>query len=362
MENELSPLQRAFNLFLLSMPPDQLDELVKYIQVGKAQEISSPVHDWDIPAARLDTAQDNQHTVVLPDSAVTRPSSSRGKRSHDGRRPLNWFIAFRSYYSVIFPDLTQKAKSGILRFLWQADPFKAKWAILAKAYSIIRDKHDDEVSLESFLTLNAPLIGILDPDRYLNVIGWQLAPDDQQQYTMARVKTPASLEAESSTNYSVDDLVKHCYATGYVTIGKGKSKAIKHHNAPTMAFAVQPALVIHKDDSLQVSGNNTIVSTIYSAEVDMEYPSFEPTEDTLLPNPSDLSSNVANDTTLGAMENIFVCHRQQPSNDPGAGNDFMPDNIGFPGIINASPQALMPYDPLYCDPFEAFDIKQFLDV
>nr|AZB52188.1 MAT1-1 [Aspergillus pseudoglaucus] len=356
MEAELSPLQRAFNNFLLSMPPQQLEDLVKYIQNGKAQEVKSPVNEYDIPAARVENALDHQHGVALPDSAVTRPSSSRGKRSEKKRRrPLNRFIAFRSFYSPMFPDLTQKAKSGILRFLWQNDPFKAKWAILAKAYSIIRDKHDDEVSLESFLTLNAPLIGLLDPDRYLNVMGWQFAPDDQQQYTMARVKPTRVSEAESSRNYSVNDLVKHCYATGYVTEAFPKQKADACNFAPGMAFAVQPFLVRTANNSLQISGNAVIVSDIYKTSVAMEYCSIENTPQTHLPQPSEPQSTVACNFLLGNLERKGVHLRHQNNNDPGAFPQRDLDNMGFPRPGNQFDQRPM-------DPFDAFELRTYPDI
>ncbi|KAB8236785.1 mating-type protein MAT alpha 1-domain-containing protein [Aspergillus alliaceus] len=371
MEATMSPLQRAFNAFLLTMPPEQLEELVKYIQDGRPQEISQPSHENEILQARLEFNTDNNNGAVIPASANTRSSTSRGKRGSEAkRRPLNNFIAFRSYYSIVFPDLTQKAKSGILRFLWQNDPFKAKWAILAKAYSIIRDDHDSNVSLESFLGLNAQFIGIIEPSRYLNVMGWQLDVDDQQQYTMARVKATSSYEADTSTNYSVNDIVKHCYTTGYVSKGNRKSKAICNGSAPVMAFATQPTLVVHKDDSIRVSGNHTIVTDVYKTNSAMEISSPEQIDDTLSPNTSDLST-VADETPLGAMEVVGTCNRPQPFPEPGIISDIDLDNIGLPGwgeenailTYDASLHTpMMPYDQLYCDPLESYDFSRYLDI
>lgn len=56
------------------------------------------------------------------------------------KRPLNSFIAFRSYYTVIFGQFQQKEISGFLTMLWQGDYFQAKWTIIARAYSEIRDQ------------------------------------------------------------------------------------------------------------------------------------------------------------------------------------------------------------------------------
>ncbi|KAL4987050.1 mating-type protein MAT alpha 1-domain-containing protein [Aspergillus falconensis] len=358
MENALSPLQRAFNAFLLSMPAQQLEDLVKHLQDVKAQEQRPPVFRNENPVIRTNTNQNANHTFPTLPGSKPRPASSRGRRVQDGkRRPLNSFIAFRSFYSAIFPDITQKSKSGILRFLWQNDPFKAKWTILAKAYSIIRDEHDDEVSLESFLTLNAELIGVIQPDRYLDAMGWELTLNDQQQYTMARVKSPVAMEAQLSAHFSVDDLIKHCYATGYVTEDKRK-KEIQGHNAPVMTFATQPALVIHRKNSLQVTGNHTVVSTDGSENVKMGPLSPEPNGATESPYPNDIVSPMLGDTIFEGTDasGMYQRHTSQAENYLDMANMQ---------LHNWDDQAaLFPYNtgPLMQESFDAFEFKPFLNI
>ncbi|KAL5000812.1 mating-type protein MAT alpha 1-domain-containing protein [Aspergillus recurvatus] len=361
MENALSPLQRAFNAFLLSMPPQQLEDLVKHLQDVKAQEQRLPVFRNENPAIRTNTNQDAIHTFPTLPGSKSRPTSSRARRVQDGkRRPLNSFIAFRSFYSAIFPDITQKSKSGILRFLWQNDPFKAKWTILAKAYSMIRDEHDNEVSLESFLTLNAELIGVIQPDRYLDAMGWELTLNDQQQYTMARVKSPAATEAQLSTHFSVDDLIKHCYATGYVKDDKRK-KEIQGHTAPVMAFATQPALVIHRNSSLQVTGNHTIVSTDGSKNVAMGSPSPEPTESTESPYPNDIVNPVLENASFEGIDASGMYQRPQPHTSQ-AENYLDMTNMQLHNWDDQA--ALLPYNtgPLMQESFDAYDFKPFLNI
>ena len=76
---------------------------------------------------------------------------------------------------------TQKVKSKILTVLWKADPFEAKWSILAKSYSILRGNRDkEEVSLDKFLELCTPLIGVIPPNIYLTVMGWELGESREQ--------------------------------------------------------------------------------------------------------------------------------------------------------------------------------------
>lgn len=81
---------------------------------------------------------------------------------------------------------TQKVKSKILTVLWKADPFEAKWSILAKSYSILRgDRDKEEVSLDKFLELCAPLIGVIPPHIYLSSMGWELGESHEQDQVSA---------------------------------------------------------------------------------------------------------------------------------------------------------------------------------
>lgn len=191
----------------------------------------------------------------------------------------------------MFPDLTQKAKSGILRFLWQNDRFKAKWAILAKAYSKIRDEHagSKDVSLESFLNLNAGYIGILQPRLYLEAMGWELTVDEEQQYTMARVSPTTTSEADVSTNYSVNDIIKHCYDTGYVS-HKDRSKRTSCNNEAVMSFVAQPCQAVNEKSNIQISGANTFVDNAGDASDVIKRSVEEQAEDTPTPACSDISS------------------------------------------------------------------------
>lgn len=81
---------------------------------------------------------------------------------------------------------TQKVKSKILTILWKEDPFEAKWSILAKSYSVLRGHRDkEEVSLDKFLEFCAPLIGVIPPHMYLNIMGWELGESGGQDQVCA---------------------------------------------------------------------------------------------------------------------------------------------------------------------------------
>ncbi|OAX78437.1 hypothetical protein ACJ72_07256 [Emergomyces africanus] len=230
--NQASAVHQALNKLFTTLTPDQVENFQQYLQEATdsntsttnnvAAAIPSMAND---PASIQKTNPLTHMTMAAPNAtptatkAVSRTPPSRKKRVRENGklRPLNSFIAFRSFYSTAFPDLSQKIKSGLLRLLWTSDPFKAKWAILAKAYSIIRDSHAGQVNLESFLALNGPLIGIVGPNDYLRVMGLQLAVTMDKQFSVNKTNHHAGpTQADLTTNLSVDDIVSHCYQAGYV--------------------------------------------------------------------------------------------------------------------------------------------------
>lgn len=89
-----SSLQEAFNSFLLTMPVERLEELLRYLNETKAGRDSQNIGKGT--AARHPYADANYNPGV-PTPAAPRSPALRGKRFREGKlRPLNSFIAFRS--------------------------------------------------------------------------------------------------------------------------------------------------------------------------------------------------------------------------------------------------------------------------
>ena len=172
-------------------------------------------------------------------------------------RPLNSWIAYRSkqqrssvrkptsnkmtgYYSTIFLTFQQKEISGFLTILWQNDPFKAKWSILAKSYSLIRDSQGKaNAPLEKFLAINGPLIGVIEPAQYLEALSWEIAVDEDGQTVMRRYGNSID-EQLFITNVSVNDVIRNSYDQGYFTGDLSKVLLAKNEAAMTMAVSEQP--------------------------------------------------------------------------------------------------------------------------
>ena len=192
-------------------------------------------------------------------------------------RPLNSWIAYRSkyqrstrlmvvfnkvsgYYSTIFLSFQQKEISGFLTVLWQNDPFKAKWSILAKSYSLIRDSQGKaDAPLEKFLAINGPLIGVIEPARYLEALSWEVAVDENGQTVMRR--NGNSIDEQLFINtVSVNDVIRNSYDEGYFTGDLSALLLANNEAAMTMAASVQPTSDAQRSTTAHLQSNDPDVA------------------------------------------------------------------------------------------------------
>ena len=167
----------------------------------------------------------------------------------------------------LFSNLQQKDISGFLTYLWQTDPFKAKWSIIAKSYSEIRDKKGkDKVPLEKFLATICPLFDIVQPEHYLGLLGWEIAVDEEGQSILRRAfdLDLSALKPELlTTNLSVADVVQHCYTSGYVAADSSDFSNPGHEATMTMATSAQ-----RNESMAQVSFNQSVPVPIVQSSND----------------------------------------------------------------------------------------------
>lgn len=168
------------------------------------------------------------------------------------------------YYSVLFEDFEQKVISSYIVFLWERDPCKAKWALAAKAYSIIRDHVGKEhAPLDAFLMLIADFVGIVEPQQYLAVMGWEIAVDGIGTISLIKNET---MEIDSfflSTNISVEDIISFASYQGFAGV-MNAMVAPPGHPAMTMAATAQPnsAKYLEKNDKdNRDQSKNTVAMT-----------------------------------------------------------------------------------------------------
>lgn len=205
-----------------------------------------------------------------------------------------FFLTAPGFYSPIFKTYQQKDISGFLTTMWQNDPFKAKWSILAKAYSIIRENNTKNAApLDKFLSLTCPLIGIVPRDEYLGVMGWSIV-DTAGVKNMERLFTPEISSFPESflmTNLSAEDIVAHCYQVSYI-----------QHN--TNDIARNPGATATLTMAAQPTSNST-------------QPTFMSTQPAALPTQSPSSSSSPVELNFAATE---------PQQDQQDGHDFFVAN------------------------------------
>lgn len=125
--------------------------------------------------------------------------------------------------------------------MWQSDPFKAKWSLLAKAYSLIRDKQGRvDTPLDQFLAITGSLIGVITPGQYLQALGWEITTDNGGQTVMRR-HIHSLDESFFLTNFSVNDLIRHCSAQGFFFGNLAEVLSSDNESVMTMASSAQSA-------------------------------------------------------------------------------------------------------------------------
>ena len=120
--------------------------------------------------------------------------------------------------------------------MWEADTSKDKWAVLAKAYSLIRDDQGtDETSLHAFLTINVPFIGIAAPNEYFQQLGYILEVVSADEYRLVRRQNEGQ-RLQNSTSTSVQDVLKYSFNKGFLKNGK----LVANASSDRLAMATTP--------------------------------------------------------------------------------------------------------------------------
>jgi hypothetical protein len=105
--------------------------------------------------------------------------------------------------------------------MWKSDPFKAKWTIIAKADSTIRDAVGKQrTSLLVFLTLVCPKIGIINTEDYLWKMNWALQGTGAGTQVLKQTFLPDLSNFSTDilyTNMTAKDIIRVCAQVGYIT-------------------------------------------------------------------------------------------------------------------------------------------------
>jgi hypothetical protein len=113
-----------------------------------------------------------------------------------------------------------KKLSNLVGQLWEKDPNKSIWSLLAKAWSTMRDQiGKDNVPLDHFFHIICPYLNIPSPDTYLELQGWNLEINAEGSPTLSRDPDSESIASPSAgfidTTLSVEDIISVCQTMGY---------------------------------------------------------------------------------------------------------------------------------------------------
>jgi hypothetical protein len=153
------------------------------------------------------------------------------------KKALNAFVGYRCKYTshaavniliqsagfyIAIPVLKpwpMKKLSNLMGVMWEGDPNKSLWSLMAKAWSIIRDQvGKDNAPLDQFFQIVCPFLNIPPPEVYLDYCGWTLGSDKDGNPAVSKLpsqrpKAPGAGIAPMAL--SVEDILKCCMYVGY---------------------------------------------------------------------------------------------------------------------------------------------------
>ncbi|KAI9836976.1 MAG: hypothetical protein M1837_003136 [Sclerophora amabilis] len=256
-----------------------------------------------------------------------RFAGDRLRPSNKRTRPVNSWMAFRSYYSPVFAKCQQKEISGILTYLWETDPFKAQWSVIAKAYSMIRDTMGRTQSrLDVFLALNAPFCGILAPHDYLEKLGWVVVVDgDGEQSIVRRFEIDwSSFNLENlNANHSVYDIIQHSYEEGLIPADGGGFAL--HRPVNRAAFiaanqAMMTAALTQYQNGVAQAAQNAAQEAVQTETVQATPGPADQAEVAEVPHDDSNNATSGEDDTTTPLESVEADDGNAPSS-PVATND-----------------------------------------
>nr|AIF79399.1 MAT 1.1.1 [Fusarium azukiicola] len=203
------------------------------------------------------------HDSTPAHEAIESPNASgiQDASTERAKRPLNAFMAFRTYYLKMFPDIQQKTVSGFLTTLWNQEAQRNKWALVAKVYSFVRDHlGKGKVNLAAFLAVCCPTMKMIDPADYLETLGWVVQEDEQGGLTIGRAATftpvhSEATEAADGSPTSEYELLVTLVESGYLPEhGPGLVQLMSQNNNGIMTMGRAPNP--HKSDFINAVAQN----------------------------------------------------------------------------------------------------------
>ncbi|KAL8779573.1 MAG: hypothetical protein Q9213_006878 [Squamulea squamosa] len=278
-------------------------------------------------------------------------------------RSVNSFMMFRCHYATIFEAFQQKVISTYIVFLWQSDPFKAKWTLLAKAYSVIRDHVGKEhAPLDGFLSLVADFVGIIDPQNYLGTMGWEVSVDELSTVSLLKNDMVKIDNGMLSTTISVEDIIAYASAHGYVAMGLINKGPISQL-LMTMVASVQSPTPKTPSANVKAPTPTSVQSQYWNDIAGLSTP-FNTSDMTF--DPYDKEMDLVRFMTPDSQGMVTVnldrsVHAQNAPITPTANTGIIANPSAIDNVADWDPELALPiFSPYDRNAFDAFDISEWV--
>ncbi|KAF2214514.1 hypothetical protein CERZMDRAFT_110793 [Cercospora zeae-maydis SCOH1-5] len=330
-------MTEEFRIYLHSCSEDMATQIIGALQQAGSRTVPNAAPSMTTTGSAVAKTEKKQRKKAKSDLEAGGP-----------KRPLNSWMAFRKHYNRVLAPHTQKAISGCLAQLWKADLFTAKWALLAKAYSVVRgcgEKKD--APLDDYFIICAPLIGVIPPEQYLEMMGWQVLPpqdgDPAKVPQLVRIFEPTLDcfdEEHTTTNLGVDDLVAACVAAGFGPQSNSGPQNASAHGSLTMASRPNG------------NTNNNLHQTLVTAPP-LPAVNFDPSP---LPSAHAVGQEIldeAYNTLQSDGWNFGLGAQVEQAFDPNASTEDLWDAYDLTTVNIPTPEGM---------PVEQFDIDEWLEI
>jgi hypothetical protein len=112
--------------------------------------------------------------------------------------------------------------SGPISKMWNEDPNQSVWALIARAWSMIRDQLSErslpQAPLQEFVNVICPYLNIPSPAIYMEGMGWELDVDAEGSPSLTRVFTTTAESFDvgvQNATLSVQDIISYCQSVGF---------------------------------------------------------------------------------------------------------------------------------------------------
>ncbi|USP82654.1 Mating-type protein MAT-1 [Curvularia clavata] len=243
------------------------DEIARFLATRTSAQMLQLMRCIKEPAAQF--AFTAKLLTINPAKSVEPTVPPRAKKA------LNAFVGFRCYYITIpaFKQWPMKKLSNLISLLWDRDPNKSLWSLMARAWSNIRDQvGKDQAPLDAFFNLICPHLKLPDPASYLDLHGWILVVNQEGDPTL--VESIDSKSASVGSSYidlalSVEDIItfvrKAGYAPAYIPITNDTSPTFLGQSANLPASEEDQAL-LEEDQALPEEHNMSIAESSSARE------------------------------------------------------------------------------------------------